>query len=103
MTGWEPAESSKRVKGVSMKPGLTWRPGGHTYDWCVLSSSSVSSQEDGLVVAALWLAVTHPLVFGIALLVAVLLMAVLTVILFKFLRAAWRRLETFLSGSQKAV
>ncbi len=51
MTGWEPAESSKRVKGVSMKPGLTWRPGGHTYDWCVLSSSSVSSQEDGLVVA----------------------------------------------------
>lgn len=59
--------------------------------------------EDGLVVAALWLAVTHPLVFGIALLVAVLLMAVLTVTLFKFLRAAWRRLETFLSGSQKAV
>lgn len=59
--------------------------------------------EDGLVVAALWLAMTHPLVFGIALLVAVLLMAVLTVTLFKFLRAAWRRLETFLSGSQKAV
>lgn len=59
--------------------------------------------EDGLVVAALWLAMTHPLVFGIALLVAVLLMAVLTVILFKFLRAAWRRLGTFLSGSQKAV
>ena len=59
--------------------------------------------EDGLVVAALWLAMTHPLVFGIALLVAVLLMAVLTVILFKFLRAAWRRLGTFFSGSQKAV
>ena len=59
--------------------------------------------EDGLVVAALWLAVAHPLVFGVALLVAVVLMTVLTITLFKFLRAAWRRLSVFLSGSPKAV
>ena len=34
---------------------------------------------------------------------AVVLMAVVTVALFKFLRAAWRRLSVFLSGSPKAV
>jgi hypothetical protein len=33
----------------------------------------------------------------------VVLMAVVTVTLFKFLRAAWRRLSIFLSGSPKAV
>ena len=59
--------------------------------------------EDGLVVGAVWLAVTHPFVFGVALLIAVVLMAVVTVALFKFLRAAWRRLSVFLSGSPKAV
>jgi Flp pilus assembly pilin Flp len=37
------------------------------------------------------------------LLIAVVLMAVVTVTLFKFLRAAWRRLSVFLSGSPKAV
>ena len=59
--------------------------------------------EDGLVVGAVWLAVNHPFVFGVALLIAVVLMAVVTVTLFKFLRAAWRRLSVFLSGSPKAV
>ncbi|MBK7509978.1 MAG: DUF4126 domain-containing protein [Comamonadaceae bacterium] len=59
--------------------------------------------EDGLVVGAVWLAVTHPFVFGGALLIALALMAVVTVTLFKFLRAAWRRLSVFLSGSPKAV
>jgi hypothetical protein len=59
--------------------------------------------EDGLVVAAVWLAVNHPFVFGVALLISVVLMAVVTVTLFKFLRAAWRRLSVFLSGSPKAV
>ena len=67
------------------------------------SNLLASLVEDGLVVAALWLAVAHPFVFGVALLVAVLLMAVVTITLFKFLRAAWRRLSTFLSGSQKAA
>ena len=59
--------------------------------------------EDGLVVGAVWLAVTHPFVFGVALLIVVVLMAVVTVTLFKFLRATWRRLSIFLSGSPKAV
>jgi len=67
------------------------------------SNLIASLLEDGLVVAALWLAVAHPFVFGVALLVAVLLMAVVTIALFKFLRAAWRRLAVFLSGSPKAV
>jgi hypothetical protein len=59
--------------------------------------------EDGLVVAALWLAVNHPFVFGVALLISVVLMGVVTVTLFKFLRAALRRLSAFLSGSPKVV
>ena len=67
------------------------------------SNLIASLLEDGLVVAALWLAVAHPFVFGVALLVAVLLMTVVTIALFKFLRAAWRRLAVFLSGSPKAV
>jgi len=67
------------------------------------SNLLASLVEDGLVVAALWLAVAHPFVFGVALLVAVLLMTVVTITLFKFLRAAWRRLSIFLSGSQKAA
>ncbi len=67
------------------------------------SNLIASLLEDGLVVAALWLAVAHPFVFGVALLVAVLLMTVVTIALFKFLRAAWRRLAVLLSGSPKAV
>jgi hypothetical protein len=67
------------------------------------SNLLASLVEDGLVVGAVWLAVTHPFVFGFTLLIVVVLMTVVTVTLFKFLRAAWRRLSVFLSGSPKAV
>jgi hypothetical protein len=67
------------------------------------SNLLASLVEDGLVVAAVWLAVAHPVIFGVALLITVVLMAVVTVTLFKFLRAALRRLSAFLSGSPKAV
>jgi hypothetical protein len=67
------------------------------------SNLLASLVEDGLVVGAVWLATTHPLVFGIVLLVTVVLMWVVTVTLFKFLRAVFRRLSAFLSGSPKAV
>jgi len=67
------------------------------------SNLLASLVEDGLVVGAVWLAVAHPVIFGIVLLLTVVLLGVLTVTLFKFLRAALRRLSAFLSGSPKAV
>ncbi len=51
--------------------------------------------EDGLVVAVMWLATTHPLWFGVALLVMVLLSVLLLVVLYKFLRLSWRKLREF--------
>jgi hypothetical protein len=59
--------------------------------------------EDGLVICTVWLASTHPLVFGFVLLITVVLMGVVTVTLFKFLRAVLRRLSALFSGSPKAV
>ncbi len=59
--------------------------------------------EDGLVVAAVWLATTHPLVFGVVLAVTVVLMWVVTVFLFRFLRAVFTRVSAFFSSSQKVV
>jgi hypothetical protein len=67
------------------------------------SNLAASLVEDGLVVGAVWLATMHPLVFCIVLLITVALLGVVTVLLFKFLRAALRRLSAFLSGSPKAV
>ncbi|MFT3718073.1 DUF4126 domain-containing protein [Pseudorhodoferax sp.] len=56
------------------------------------SNLGLSLLEDGLVVAAVWLATHHPLVFGICLLLALVLSAVLLVVLFRFLRLVARRL-----------
>ncbi|HMP11309.1 MAG TPA: DUF4126 domain-containing protein, partial [Hydrogenophaga sp.] len=55
--------------------------------------------EDGLVIAALWLATQHPVVFGILLAITVVLMWIVTWVLFKFLRAAFRRLRTLFSSA----
>ncbi len=55
------------------------------------SNVGVSLLEDGLVVGALWLATQHPLVFAVLLVIAVLAMWLITWMLFRFLRAAWRR------------
>jgi len=63
----------------------------------------VSFLEDGLVVGAVWLATTHPLVFGVVLAVTVVLMWVVTVTLFRFLRAVFRRVSAFFASSQKVV
>jgi hypothetical protein len=51
----------------------------------------LSLLEEGLVVAALWLATNHPLVFAVLLVVIVLAMWWITWTLFRFLRAVWRR------------
>ncbi len=57
----------------------------------------VSLAEDGLVVAALWLAVAHPVVFGFALIVVLILMAWLLIVLLAFLKAVFRRIGSWLS------
>ena len=49
------------------------------------SNIAVSLLEDGLVVAGLWLAVNYPVAFGIALCVALGLMAIMLALLFKSL------------------
>lgn len=67
------------------------------------SNLLASLVEDGLVVGAVWLATTHPLVFGVLLLVTVVVMWVVTWMLFKFLRAVLRRVSRFMSGSQKVA
>jgi hypothetical protein len=56
------------------------------------SNVAMSLFEDGLVVGAVWLATQHPLVFGVLLVIVVILMWWVTWMLFRFLRAALRRL-----------
>jgi hypothetical protein len=59
------------------------------------SNIGASLVEDGLVPLALWLAVAHPFVFAAALCVVVPLSVLLTVVLFKFLRAVLGRVSAF--------
>jgi hypothetical protein len=61
------------------------------------SNVAMSLVEDGLVIGAVWLATNHPVVFGILLLIALVLMWIVTWMLFKFLRAAFRRLRSLFS------
>jgi hypothetical protein len=67
------------------------------------SNIVASLLEDGLVVGAVWLATAHPLVFGGVLAVTVVLMWVVTVTLFRFLRAVFRRVSAFFARSQKVI
>ncbi len=67
------------------------------------SNMATSLAEDGAVVLVVWLASTHPVIFGVLLGVAVVLAWVVTLVLFKFLRGVLRRASAFLSGLQKAV
>jgi len=57
------------------------------------SNIGVSLLGDAAVPGMLWLAWAHPLWFGVALALAVLLMLALSVVLMKFLRSALRRLR----------
>ena len=67
------------------------------------SNIGMSLLEDGLVVGAVWLATNHPVVFGILLVIAVVLMWIVTWMLFKFLRAVFRRMSTLFSAAPKEV
>ena len=61
------------------------------------SNIAVSLLEDGLVVGAMWLATQHPLVFGIALVIMLVLMGLLLVTLFRFLKIITRRIGAWFS------
>lgn len=65
------------------------------------SNIAMSLVEDGLVVGAVWLATNHPVAFGVLLLITVVLMWIVTWMLFKFLRAVFRRAQRFFSGPVK--
>lgn len=54
--------------------------------------------EDGLVVGVVWLATQHPVAFGVALVLMLLLSVLLLIVLWKFLRAVLRRLRGFFGG-----
>ncbi|HSN32464.1 MAG TPA: DUF4126 domain-containing protein [Ideonella sp.] len=53
----------------------------------------LSLVEDGIVPAALWLAVAHPVAFFVALVLALTVMVALIVLLSRFLRLLWRRVR----------
>jgi hypothetical protein len=55
------------------------------------SNIALSLAGDAAVPAMLWLSWTHPLLFGIALVLAIVLGLWLAVSLFRFVRALWRR------------
>jgi hypothetical protein len=63
------------------------------------SNLGLSLLEDGLVVAAVWLATHHPVAFGICLLLVLVLSVLLLVVLFKFLRLLGRKVAGLLSGT----
>lgn len=58
--------------------------------------------EDGLVIGVVWLATQHPVAFGVALFVMVLLSVMLLIVLWKFLRAVLRKLHAFFGGPTAA-
>ena len=63
------------------------------------SNIGVSLLEDGLVIGALWLATTYPVLFGIALAITLVLMVWLLVVLVKFLKALLKRLAKMFGGN----
>ena len=62
------------------------------------SNMAVSLMEDGLVVFMLWLSATHPVIFGVVLVVSVVLAVILLVVLIRFLRTVVRGLGEFFRG-----
>jgi Domain of unknown function (DUF4126) len=62
------------------------------------SNIAMSLAEEGGVMGMMWLATNHPLLFGIALCIVLVLSVVLIVVLLKFLRAVVARISAFFGG-----
>jgi hypothetical protein len=66
------------------------------------SNIAVSLLEDGLVMGMMWLATTHPVVFGVVLLAVLVVSVCLLVVLVKFLKILARRIKALLGGGAAA-
>ncbi len=66
------------------------------------SNIAVSLLEDGLVMGAMWLATQHPLIFGVALCVVLIISICLLVVMMKFLKAMLLRIRSWWGGGQIA-
>ena len=60
------------------------------------SNITLSLFEDGLVLGALWLATQHPLLFGMALSVVLVISICLLAVLMKFLKVLFKRIKSWL-------
>ncbi|MEY4536196.1 MAG: hypothetical protein RL171_347 [Pseudomonadota bacterium] len=63
------------------------------------SNIAVSLAEDGAVMGMMWLATNHPVAFGITLAIVLVLSIWLLVVLMKYLKAIWRKLNGWFSSS----
>jgi hypothetical protein len=66
------------------------------------SNIAVSLLEDGLVVGAMWLATNHPLLFGVALVLVLIISVYLLILLARFFKAVMVRVK-FWSGATDPV
>jgi Domain of unknown function (DUF4126) len=97
--GWVAALLGGTLAATSHATKLTTRAAVNTSPE-PFSNVLVSLFEDGLVIGALWLATTHPVIFGIALCFALALMVLLLVLLVRFLKVALATLSRFFSGAK---
>lgn len=97
--GWVAALLGGTLAATSHVTKLTTRAAVNTSPE-PFSNVLVSLFEDGLVIGALWLATTHPVIFGIALCFALALMVLLLVLLVRFLKVALATLSRFFSGAK---
>ncbi|MGN1056056.1 MAG: DUF4126 domain-containing protein [Comamonas sp.] len=66
------------------------------------SNVGASLAEDTAAVGAVWLALANPAVFAVVLVIAVIAMWIVTWLLWRFLKAAMRKLKGWLGGSERA-
>lgn len=63
------------------------------------SNIAASFAEEGMVMGAMWLSTSYPVVFGIVLAIVVVLMIALLISMFKFLKAVIQRVSVFFNGA----
>ncbi len=67
------------------------------------SNIAVSLAEDGAVMGAMWLATNHPIAFGIALCITLVLSVWLVIVLFKYVKAILKRISSWFGGEGMAT
>jgi hypothetical protein len=95
--GWIAALLGGSLAATSHAAKLTTRAAVNTSPE-PFSNIGVSLLEDVFVVFMLWLAATHPVIFGIALVLTLVLAVLLMIVLVKFLRLVIVKLREFFGG-----